>query len=102
MKYIYAACVLTENGFMDSETSLTYLESNEGKKSIIALHVDGIIDFCEKRKNEPLLSRLSTLAHPTRPETITPSLGLLYLSDDSLFRQHIVNLRWTKHNIAYS
>ena len=54
MKYIYAACVLTENGFMDSETSLTYLESNEGKKSIIALHVEGIIDFCEKRKNEPL------------------------------------------------
>ena len=39
---------------MDSEVSLAYLESEAGKKAITALHVDGIIDFVEKRKNEPL------------------------------------------------
>jgi hypothetical protein len=35
---------------------LADLESDEGKKAITALHVhvDGIIDFVEKRKREPL------------------------------------------------
>ena len=54
LKYTYAACVLTENGFMDSPLSLAFLESDEGKKAIIALHVDGIIDFIQQRANEPL------------------------------------------------
>ena len=54
LKYTYAAAVLTENGFMDSELSLAFLESDEGKKAIIALHVDGILDFIEQRANEPL------------------------------------------------
>lgn len=37
-------------------TSPADLESDEGKKAITALHVhvDGIIDFVEKRKREPL------------------------------------------------
>ncbi len=34
--------------------SLAFLESDEGKKAIIALHVDGIIDFINQRANEPL------------------------------------------------
>ena len=53
-KYTYATAVLTENGFMDSEVSLAFLESDEGKKAIIALHVDGIENFIIKRSQEPL------------------------------------------------
>ena len=34
--------------------SPAYLESNEGRKAIIALHVDGIIDFINQRAKEPL------------------------------------------------
>ena len=54
LKYTYAACVFTENGFMDSPLSLAFLEPDEGKKAIISLHVDGIIDFIQQRANEPL------------------------------------------------
>lgn len=49
LKHTYCAAVLTENGFMDSEVSLSFLESEEGKKAIVALHVDGIIDYIETR-----------------------------------------------------
>ena len=45
LKYTYAAAVLTENGFMDSEVSLSFLESEEGKKAIVALHVEGIVNY---------------------------------------------------------
>lgn len=45
LKHTYCAAVLTENGFMDSEVSLKFLESEEGKKAIVALHVEGIIDY---------------------------------------------------------
>ena len=54
VKWTYAAAVLTENGFMDSQLSLAFLESDEGKKAIIALHVDGIENFIIKRSHEPL------------------------------------------------
>ena len=54
LKYTYAAAVLTENGFMDSEVSLAFLESDEGKNAIIALHVDGIENFIIRRSHEPL------------------------------------------------
>ncbi len=47
LKHTYCAAVLTENGFMDSEVSLTFLESEEGKKAIVALHVEGIINYIE-------------------------------------------------------
>lgn len=47
LKYTYCAAVLTENGFMDSEVSLSFLESEEGKKAIVALHVEGIINYIE-------------------------------------------------------
>lgn len=49
LKHTYCAAVLTENGFMDSEVSLSFLESEEGKKAIVALHVEGIIDYIETR-----------------------------------------------------
>lgn len=45
LKYTYCAAVLTENGFMDNVLSLQFLESEEGKKAIVALHVDGIMNF---------------------------------------------------------
>ena len=43
----HSACpaALTENGFMDSPLSLRYLESEEGKQTIVALHVKGIVDY---------------------------------------------------------
>ncbi len=47
LKYTYCAAVLTENGFIDSEVSLSFLESEEGKKAIVALHVEGIINYIE-------------------------------------------------------
>lgn len=49
LKHTYCAAVLTENGFMDSEVSLSFLESEEGKKAIVALHVEGIINYVEGR-----------------------------------------------------
>ncbi len=45
LKHTYCAAVLTENGFMDSEVSLAFLESDEGKRAIVALHVDGIEEY---------------------------------------------------------
>lgn len=45
LKHTYCAAVLTENGFMDSEVSLSFLESEEGKKTIVALHVEGIEEY---------------------------------------------------------
>ena len=47
LKYTYRAAVLTENWFMDPELSLSFLESQEGKQAIVALHVEGIIDYNE-------------------------------------------------------
>ena len=41
--------MLTENGFMDSEVSLSFLESEEGRKAIVALHVEGILNYVEGR-----------------------------------------------------
>lgn len=49
VKHTYCAAVLTKNGFMDSEVSLSFLESEEGKKAIVALHVEGIINYVEGR-----------------------------------------------------
>lgn len=49
LKHTYCAAVLTENDFMDSEVSLSFLEFAEGQKAVVALHVDGIIDYIEGR-----------------------------------------------------
>lgn len=42
LRHTYCAAVLTENGFMDNVFSLAFLESDEGRKAIINLHVEGI------------------------------------------------------------
>lgn len=49
LKHTYCAAVLTENGFMDSEVSLSFIESEEGKNAIVALHVEGILNYVEGR-----------------------------------------------------
>lgn len=36
------------------DTSRSFLESDEGKKAIIALHVNGIENFIIRRSHEPL------------------------------------------------
>ena len=41
------AAVITENGFMDSQASLRFLETDEGKKAIVALHVEGVVKYVE-------------------------------------------------------
>ncbi len=48
LKHTLCAAVFTENGFMDSEVSLKFLESEAGKKAIVALHVEGIVEFVRK------------------------------------------------------
>lgn len=39
------AAALSENGYQDSKESLQFLESEEGKKAIVAIHVEGIIQY---------------------------------------------------------
>ncbi len=43
------AC-LSENGFQDCEQSLRFLESEEGKRAIVALHVEGIISYLNNKR----------------------------------------------------
>ena len=45
LRHTLCPCCLSENGFMDSEESLSFLESEAGKKAIVALHVEGIINY---------------------------------------------------------
>lgn len=40
--------VLTENLFQDNKADVDYLLSEEGKQAIVALHVDGIMDYIKK------------------------------------------------------
>lgn len=47
LKYTYAAAVTTENLFYDNPEDLAFLESEEGRKAIVALHVEGIVDYLE-------------------------------------------------------
>lgn len=47
LKHTYCPAMLTENGFMNSRESLRFVESPEGKKAIVALHVAGIIEYLE-------------------------------------------------------
>lgn len=43
------AAALTENLFHDNNEDCTFLESDEGRRAIIALHVEGIVNFALKR-----------------------------------------------------
>ena len=50
LRNTYAAAVLTENLFYDNPDDLAFLESIEGQKAIVALHVKGIVDYLEHVK----------------------------------------------------
>ena len=50
LRNTYAAAVLTENLFYDNPDDLAFLESIEGQKAIVALHVEGIIEFLKKHE----------------------------------------------------
>ena len=54
LRHTYCAAVLTENGFMDNKLSLAFLESEEGKKAIVALHVEGIIAYIQEYEARPV------------------------------------------------
>lgn len=43
--------VLTENFFQDNKDDVLFLMSDEGKKSIVELHVNGIINYIKNIKN---------------------------------------------------
>ena len=45
LKHTYCPAVLTENLFMDAYPDYQFLMSNAGKRSIVNLHVEGIIDY---------------------------------------------------------
>ena len=45
LRHTLCAAVLSENGFMDCEKSLQFLESEEGKRAIVSLHVNGILAY---------------------------------------------------------
>ncbi len=47
LRHTLCPSCLSENGFMDSEESLQFLESEEGKRAIVALHVDGIVNYLD-------------------------------------------------------
>lgn len=55
LKHTYCAAVLTENFFMDSRRDLAFLESEKGRKAVVALHVEGIIDYIKKRGASPYI-----------------------------------------------
>ena len=40
--------VLTENFFQNTKTDVAYLESEEGKRDIVKIHVDGILAYIQK------------------------------------------------------
>ena len=54
LRHTYFSAVLTENGFMDNKLSLTFLESEEGKKANVALHVEGIIAYIQEYEARPV------------------------------------------------
>ncbi len=39
---------------MDNKLSLAFLESEEGKKAIVALHVEGIIAYIQEYEARPV------------------------------------------------
>ena len=44
--------VLTENFFQDNKLDVEYLESDEGKKDITNIHVQGILKYIELKFNK--------------------------------------------------
>lgn len=52
LKHTTCASCLTESGFMDCKDSLAFLLSDEGKATIVQLHVDGIIAYVESQNQD--------------------------------------------------
>lgn len=46
-----ASAVLTENLFMDNREDVAFLESEEGSRAIVGLHVDGILQYLSRSEN---------------------------------------------------
>lgn len=46
---IDCSAALTENGFMDCKESIQFLESEDGKWQLVALHVDGIVAYLRNK-----------------------------------------------------
>lgn len=55
LKHTLCAAVLTENFFLDAKRDLAFLESEEGRKAIVTLHVEGIIDYIKCLESHPVL-----------------------------------------------
>ena len=52
LKHTIMPAVLTENLFMDNKKEYEFLLSPEGKEAIINLHVQGILDYISKIKEQ--------------------------------------------------
>lgn len=52
LKHTIAPCVLTENLFQDNCEDVDFLLSTEGKEAIVNLHVQGILDYISKIKEQ--------------------------------------------------
>ena len=46
--------MLPKSIFLDNKLSLAFLESEEGKKAIVALHVEGIIAYIQEYEARPV------------------------------------------------
>ena len=49
IRHTSCPAVLTENLFMDNREDVAFLESEEGAKAIVSLHVDGILEYIKYR-----------------------------------------------------
>lgn len=42
---LFGPAALVESGFTDNRAELVFLQNPEGKKAIVNLHVDGILEY---------------------------------------------------------
>ena len=49
IKNTLCAAALTENLFHDNSDECLFLESDEGRRAIVALHVEGIVNYVLRR-----------------------------------------------------
>ena len=48
IRHTSCPAVLTENLFMDNRQDVAFLESEEGSRAIVGLHVDGILQYISR------------------------------------------------------
>ena len=51
LRHTSCPAVLTENLFMDNREDVAFLESEEGSRTIVGLHVDGILKYLSRLEN---------------------------------------------------